>query len=91
MVGNIMPDWRGIGNTIIETPIPIIPKEDGRKQPASYPQGTEGRDLATGCKHCGKWEQCTFGVKSPHGNDCAYWRFGIMCDKIVSSDGKEYN
>jgi hypothetical protein len=90
MVGNIMPDWRGIGNTIIETPIPITPKEDGRKQPASYPQGTGGRDLVTRCIFNGKWEQCTFGRKSPHDPGCTYFRHDIMCDKLVIGE-KEYN
>ena len=88
-VGSICPDWRPQQPVKIET-IPIIPKEDGRKLPLSYPQSMEGRDLSTGCKFEGKWEMCTFGRKSPHDPGCTYYRHDIICDKLVI-DGKEYN
>jgi hypothetical protein len=89
-VGNICPDWRPQQPIRIET-IPIIPKEDGRKLPIAYPQLGGERDLSTGCKFGGEWERCTFGRKSSHDPGCTYHRFGTMCDKIVSKEGKEYN
>jgi len=82
-------DWYGSS----PQPVPTVEVElkDGRRMPIAYPNVSTTRDLSTGCTVNGKWEECKFGRKSPYGTACTYYRFGIMCDKIVDKEGKEYN
>jgi hypothetical protein len=71
---------------------------DARKLPMNYPQGGGGRDLSTGCRIDGNFRdpagnlQCCWGQPSSGDKHrCMYLKFGIMCDKLTASDGKEIN
>ena len=80
-----------------ESKIVSDPPPDQRKLPVNYPQGSGGRDLATGCRVKGGWRDnagnvtCRWGCKSTGGSHCMYFRHQCMCDKVTDKDGKEVN
>lgn len=66
-------------------------KVDGRKLPIAYPQMGGERGLSTGCKFDGDHSQCKWGCKSTYNKHCVYFRFGIICDKLIGKDEEEIN
>lgn len=81
----VIPTYGTTQPTVAE---PSPEKVDQRKVPPQY--GMD-RALATGCACDGSYKHCKYGRKSPYDEGCTYHRFGIMCDKVVTSDGKEIN